>query len=70
MSWLEDREPNSNGITYYNWLDKYEDLNHIIEHGKYLIKDGCICDDNTLYKWINEIKQYQNSYGGLSRINM
>lgn len=66
VSWLEDREPTSNGITYYNWLDKYDDLNRLVANGKYLISQTI--ESESLAEWIAEIKRYQTCYGGLTKL--
>lgn len=66
ISWLEDREPTSNGITYYNWLDKYDDLNRLVTNGKYLIDKQI--ESESLAEWITEIKRYQICYGGLTKL--
>lgn len=69
VSWLEDREPTSNGITYYNWLDKYDDLNRLVTNGKYIIDKQTIESEIGLAEWITEIKHYQTCYGGLTKLS-
>lgn len=72
ISWMEEREPESDGAVHDTWQDKYdeilsiyEDLNDIIEtyndKEKIEIKESVskICD---------QIYTYQCVYGGLSRL--
>lgn len=73
VDWLEEREPESDGVVYENWSDTYEALTEITDNIEELIYDiESEEEDLDISKSVEEIfdsiLQYQEEFGGLSRL--
>lgn len=71
ISWMEEREPESDGEVHNTWQDKYDELLSIYEELNEIID----ADDNSkmeikesVSKICDQIYTYQCVYGGLSRL--
>lgn len=66
ISWLEDREPESDGAVHDEWEEKIDALDEILEE-----IDNVENAVNDLLDDIKElISDYQLTYGGLSRLKI
>lgn len=71
MDWLNDREPESNGMVYDDWSEKVDDLQEILDCVESLLEET---DSDTQTELIEEIQSltdtYQAIHGGLSRLTL
>ena len=71
LDWLSDREPESYGIVYDVWSEKYENLQEIIDIFEEFKDETDIEKKEDLIEEIqNGIENYQFTYGGLSRLKI
>lgn len=63
----EDREPESDGTVHDNWDDRISELNDILD---LLVEANDYDDDEAFAEAIGQIREFQFSYGGLSRLNV
>ena len=70
--WLEEREPESSGMTYDTWEAKYEDWNEICELCGEIISKLSINQDasDDIADLAEYILDYHYSYGGISRLRI
>lgn len=71
LDWLNDREPESDGVVYDAWEEKVNDLEDIID----LLDEAESEDDENVRKAIisniiADVKVYQMIHGGLSRLKL
>lgn len=66
IDWLECREPESEGIIYDEWEEKYEDLKNISDEIEELINDFKERFDTIS----EEIEEYQLIHGGISKLKV
>ena len=71
LDWLSDREPESSGLTYDLWSDKFNDLQEILDYIEELKEETDTRKQKELLEEIkNRIDEYQLVYGGLSRLKV
>lgn len=68
VDWLDEREPESNGMIYDEWSEKESELSDILSDFECCIDDGITEDDLTSI--MERIADFQMTYGGLSRLKV
>lgn len=73
LFWLELREPESDGLVYETWEEKYEELSDILEIAENVRDEYKNKSDNledSIDDLQSQIDEYQLLYGGLSRLKV
>ena len=70
--WLEEREPESSGITHDNWDEKYEDWNDLCDLCEeiILLKNSDQDATEEMEDLCDNIWAFHYSYGGISRLKV